>query len=55
MRSSGPIILSLEGSREVKPELLHGPKDTPARRRMVKLIREIEAIKERRSHGMKEE
>jgi len=40
--------LSFEGTREVLEEIAHGPPDTPERRRMLQLMRDIEASKEQR-------
>jgi hypothetical protein len=40
--------LSFEGTREVLEEIAHGSPETPERRRMLQLMRDIEAARERR-------
>lgn len=39
--------LSLEGSREVIEEMSRPPEDTPARRRMMELVREMAEVRKR--------
>jgi hypothetical protein len=49
MRLNRMRPLSFEGTREVLDEIEHGSPDTPERRRALQRVREIEAIKQRRS------
>lgn len=47
MRSNRMRPLSLEGSREVIEEMSRPPEDTPARRRMMELVREMAEVRKR--------